>query len=315
MDDISLPPSVPSLPSDVGSSCSASESQDSEAETLRLSDGEFNLPDSESDSDSRMGDELSLQDVDMMPSEPEEALGLPSLAGSLVPLPHQVSGLTAQHVAEYYSPPRVLPAARRLGLQGCLSLDLLTGWDLANREVQRAATQLLTTVTVAFLILCPPCTAFSPLQAMWNYTKMAPAKVQANMEAGMVHLRFAMDCALLQCRAGRVFVFEHPANATSWATAEVQRVLAMPGVAVVVFDQCMTGLASPLGTPIRKRTRLMTNSPGVVQAFLGRRCDRSHEHLPCWGFEHGIQLSTWCQAYPAPMVDLLASSALRCCFP
>ena len=95
MDDISLPPSVPSLPSDVGSSCSASESQDSEAETLRLSDGEFNLPDSESDSDSRMGDELSLQDVDMMPSEPEEALGLPSLAGSLVPLPHQVSGLTA----------------------------------------------------------------------------------------------------------------------------------------------------------------------------------------------------------------------------
>ena len=148
---------------------------------------------------------------------------------------------------------------------------------------------------------------------MWNFKKRSRAQVEAKIEAGMVHLRFAMECALLQCRAGRVFVFEHPASTTSWLTPEVQCVLAMPGVTTVIFDKCMTGLVSPLGTPIRKRTKLMTNSPQVVQAFQGRLCDRSHSHRRCEGSDLGIKLSTWCQIYPKPMVDLLATSALQCC--
>ena len=61
------------------------------------------------------------------------AEGLPPLAaGSCAPLPHQVSGLSAPHdVAESPGLPRLLLVARGLGLQGCLSLNLLTGWDLA----------------------------------------------------------------------------------------------------------------------------------------------------------------------------------------
>ena len=129
---------------------------------------------------------------------------------------------------------------------GCFSLDLLAGWDLMDSCVGDVARQLLETMAVQVLILSPPCTAFSQLQALWNYKRMSAAAVQAKWAEGMAHLTFAVDCALTQHLAGRVFLLEHPAAATSWKTRELQDLGPRAGVYSVVFDQCMTGLVSLL---------------------------------------------------------------------
>ena len=114
------------------------------------------------------------------------------------------AGQPLHAIAEFYSPPRALPSARMRGLVGCFSLDLLTGWDLMCSHVRALARQLLETFAVQVLILSPPCTAFSQLQALWNYKRMSAAAVRAKWAEGMAHLTCAADCALTQHLAGRV---------------------------------------------------------------------------------------------------------------
>ena len=129
---------------------------------------------------------------------------------------------------------------------GCFSLGLLTAWDLMDIRVRALARQLLETLAVQVLILNPPCTAFSQqLQTIWNYKRMIATTVGAKWAQGLDQLTFAVDCALTQHLAGRVFLLEHPAAATSWKTRELQDLGSRAGVYSVVFDQCMTGLVSP----------------------------------------------------------------------
>ncbi len=74
-----------------------------------------------------------------------------------VPKPEVAAFMSGQQsVAEFYSPPRVLPAARGLGLTGCLSLDILTGWDFRDEGLQRLSLKLLNLLNVLFLLLSPP---------------------------------------------------------------------------------------------------------------------------------------------------------------
>ena len=135
---------------------------------------------------------------------------------------------------------------------------------------------------------------------------MSAAAVQAKRAEGMAHLTFAVDCALTQHLAGSVFLLEHPAAVTSRQTRELQDLGSCAGVYSVLFDQCMTGLVSPCSrTPMRKHTKLMSNSKHFVEAFRGDMCDQSHFHKFIQGSEGGIRLSVWCQCYPAPIVNLL----------
>ena len=101
-------------------------------------------------------------------------------------------------VVEIFSPPRVCRRARSRGLRGGGSLDdsamcLVTGktWNLLNSQEQRRAWNL-------FYKAKPKLLAASP-----------PLLVLAKVE-------MAVDMCLAQHEAGRKFVFEHPASASSW---------------------------------------------------------------------------------------------------
>ena len=102
-----------------------------------------------------------------------ETLAANPTSCNLVPRPMQslfsaVPG-RPQHIAEFYSPPRVLPIAGQVwGLTGDLSLDLATGWDFCCSYAQELSLHLLVSWCVAVLLLSPPCTAFSPLQELWQ---------------------------------------------------------------------------------------------------------------------------------------------------
>lgn len=213
-------------------------------------------------------------------------------------------------VAELFSPPRVLPAAHSRGLSGILSLDLITGWNLTTPSVQELTLKLLIQWHVVFTMLSPPCTAFSPLQTMWNFKKMTPERRQSLWSAGMNMLEFAMRVAMQQLSAGCFFAFEHPARASSWQQQCVMDIVAQPGVMTVDFDQCMLGLCTKVSkTPTKKRTRVLTNCDYLVKTLRSYQCDKSHAHEPIQGQEGGMKRSVWAQFYPPAFVQILAGGA------
>ena len=216
------------------------------------------------------------------------------------------------HFAEYYSPPRVLPRAIELGAQGNLSLDLATGWNFDSEELRSLSMTLLARMQVDFLMLSPPCTAFSSLNRMWNYPKMPPQKVEEKLTKGMVYICHSVALAKQQIARGRWFAVEHPACATSWRTPVMQELTDMPQVQSVVFDQCMFGLCSPSGAmAMRKRTRIATNCPKLVARLSGRLCNGCHEHQRVQGCEGGVRRSVHAQQYPLGLVEELARAAME----
>ena len=100
---------------------------------------------------------------------------------------------------------------------------------------------------------------------------------------------FAVSMAFSQIKAGKYFLFEHPASASSWKDPWMERLARAPGVIKVTADQCMYGLTAtaPGGevNPARKPTTFLTNSFSMAQQ-LSARCDGSHSHTPL----HGKQL-------------------------
>ena len=232
-------------------------------------------------------------------------------SGLIVPTSLEVPFLTGkQDVAEVYSPPRVLPVARADGLLGNLSLDILTGWDSNQEHLRNLAKDAFVALQISVLILSPPCAIFSELQRLWNIKKMSKETFNKKWSDGMVHLNFAMELATLQLKRGAYFIFEHPWKASSWETPTVKAVLTQPGVMVVNFDQCCLGLKSKVfGIPMRKRTKIMTNSQMVVTLFAQNQCDRSHIHQTIQGSEGGVRRSVWAQRYPPGMVSLLVQAA------
>ena len=304
-----LPSTVPSIPPD-GNDVPAPMRSDSEVH--HDSDMDLEMPTDVPEDDGRPKAFDDCEDLDDPDIDDElnqmELLDLDLIRG--VPKPSVAAQLsTTQDIAEYYSPPRVLPVARQHGQRGCLSLDVMTGWDFnsaANRDLSR---QCLAMLHIMLFVLSPPCTAFSELQRLWNYKRMTAEAIHQQWAQGMLYLRHSMDCAMDQVRQGAYFAFEHPARASSWGLPEVQRVLSQPGVVVVTFDQCMLGLTSKVhGIPTRKRTKIATNCPALAQRFASPccRCDRSHIHQTIQGSEGGLRRSIWAQMYTPGKVDLLA---------
>ena len=72
----------------------------------------------------------------------------------------------------------------------------------------------------------------------------------------------------------------------------------------------MVGLVSKSNRiPMRKRTRIMTNSQQLADQFRGTLCDGGHRHQVIQGYEGGMKRSVWAQHYPPLMVQRLADGA------
>ena len=231
----------------------------------------------------------------------------PGLAA--VPSPVAARTLSGWHVvAEYYSVPRIVPAAAMYGLPGSLSLDILTGWDFHNACNRALSIALLAQLHIILLILSPPCTMYSAIQRLLNFKHWSEDEIAARMSEADVLLDHAMACATTQISRNAFFLFEHPASASSWTRPSVQTVRALPGVKCVTADMCMLGLVSPVDkVPMRKRTRFMTNCSLLAQSFEGLYCDKSHMHQVIEGVEGGIRRCKAAQVYPHGVIDRVVS--------
>ncbi len=310
--EVTLPDEVPSLPPSVpGSDADEHLASDAVAD-------EFDMPDDCSENDMMsdqpppdvQSDDDQCDNMESM-TPAEETHHFSDIMGFQV---HTVPGVEdavsgTHNVAEIYSPPRLLPAARRLGLLGSLSLDVLTGWDFRCASARARSLEVFALLGVTFVMTSPPCTLFSVLQTLWNFKRMDARVVEMRMAEAKVFLNHSMDVCSSQDDRGDFFGFEHPANSLAWEEESVRTVLQRPSTRTVTFDQCMCGLRSPVhGTPICKRTRIMTNSVHLVNAFSNCKCDKSHQHQRCEGSEGGIRLSVWAQCYPEPMVQRMAGA-------
>ena len=139
------------------------------------------------------------------------------------------------------------------------------------------------------VILSPPCTKLSTLQAL-NLHINGPewaAAFAVEKEKATAHIKYAMTFAKLQRSRGAYFLFEHPAHATSWELPCVKEVIGMAGVEAVVGDMCMYGLTTlsedrKTMVPAKKQTRFMGNGHFILGELI-TRCDKTHTHQPFTG--------------------------------
>ena len=126
----------------------------------------------------------------------------------------------------------------------------------------------------------------------------------------MEYLDHSMKCAKIQWSNNRFFVFEHPSRACSWKQDIVLEIMNLPGVYAQDFDMCMMGLTSPvMNIPMRKRTKVMTNSKALVALLQNKFCNTQHEHQLIHGQEGGISRAVWAQKYPQKLVNILVEAA------
>ena len=119
-----------------------------------------------------------------------------------------------------------------------------------------------------------------------NYARMSPEAKEDIMRRARVHLEFVCRLHRRQHRAGRFFVHEHPAWATSWRERCVQEVIRETGAKLTRIDQCMYGLMSKDTQgewhPAKKPTILMSNMD-TIENYVSNTRDGSHKHTPFEG--------------------------------
>ena len=184
------------------------------------------------------------------------------------------------HCAELFSPPRIVPVAKKAGLRASLSMDLTTGYDFLLRQDRERAWREIKKNKPAIILLCPPCRTFSPLRFLSTFRRNVD-QVREEEAEGDELLDFALDVIDYQLSQGRGFLFEHPKPSQAWKKPRMVKLLERPDVFRVIADMCQFGLRvakGPLkGLPAQKRSGLVSNVIEVLD-FVNHRCQKEHRH-------------------------------------
>ena len=148
------------------------------------------------------------------------------------------------------------------------------------KEDRAMAVNYVETHQPTWVIVAPPCTAFSQLQAFFG-PKMDPENIAALNCEGKRHLHCVINSYKLQIENKRHFLHEHPAGAKSWQDVQIQALLRQRNVNVLTSDQCMYGLMTRVenGEPVhaKKPTKWASSSPRM-SAQPTTRCSKQHDH-------------------------------------
>ena len=178
---------------------------------------------------------------------------------------------------------------RRMGIRDGWALDLTQidpedgkPWDFNDKQKREKVARMIDADKPMMLIACPMCGPFSQLQQVFNYPGMPEDEVREKLRAALEHLKFAAEMCIKQHDAGRLFLFEHPASASSWGTAILQYLAKLSGVHNVRFDFCALGMKTVDNqgreAAAKKRTGVLTNSQAVADLLQEAQCRRDHRH-------------------------------------
>ena len=189
-------------------------------------------------------------------------------------------------VAEMFSPERVGLKANAYKLVQGSAFDIQNGWDLTRKDHQAKMERILDKEKPTLLIGSPPCTRFSILMNILMNSDITPERrrqFHEELDEAIDHIRFCVKMYWKQLKAGRYFLHEHPAQASSWELRELQEVIAQVGVFDVTSHMCAFGMTSidpddrERRLPVMKPTRFLTNS-WCLRGELDRRCQCTVKH-------------------------------------
>ena len=223
--------------------------------------------------------------------------------------------LGACDILEVFSPRRFTASASQLGLKAGYAIDLseqkLAGphvgehWDLARDRDVKELEYVVEAERPFLLTGSPPCDPFSQLLAI-SEARRDPAAVRLKRELGMRHLKTSVAFYKMQIAAGRYFLHEHPAGATSWDEPVIQQLQLLPGVFTVQGPMCAWSMKMDTAARgclhVYKRTRWITNSP-VLARLLDTVCSNSEGKQP-WHVHHALLggIAKRAAAYPPALV-------------
>ena len=115
------------------------------------------------------------------------------------------------------------------------------------------------------LVGSPMCTLYSAWQHLNKYKTMSAYR--RRLRDARVHLEFVCELYRDQYRAGRLFLHEHPAGASSWDEQCILEVLGWKGVSTTLTDQCQFGQRSREGNPVLKPTKWMSNCEHILSSL------------------------------------------------
>lgn len=133
---------------------------------------------------------------------------------------------------------------RNVNIQGLSALELRTNkpdstpWDFNTSAERRLAKAMVVEQEPAWLAGSPPCTPCCLLNANCNYSELPTHVVEEQLREVVRHHHFMVSVDMLQLRAGRKCLHEHPESAARWHDSWMKRRIQQPGVHVVVSDQC-----------------------------------------------------------------------------
>ena len=182
--------------------------------------------------------------------------------------------------AELFSPPRIVPLAQEAGLKVHREhvFDLEAGWDVRKKNCRNAFREFQRRAKPRMLMESPECKAFSQIMNV-NWDRMCPSDIHRIRTEGDLMWDFSIEAAEEQHAAGNYFALEHPAHASSWSKPRTQKLLTLPGVALIEFDMCHFGLSvSKTGELSKKSTKVATNNPWLAAALYEAQCTQDHTH-------------------------------------
>ena len=220
-------------------------------------------------------------------------------------------------VAEIYSPPRISKMAEKVGLTAGWALDLTTNdpdddqpWDFTSIEKRNKARMLLRQDKPYMLIASPMCGPFSALQTLFNYQKMDKKDVELKLRKATEHVMFTIEMCIEQREAGRAFMFEHPAGASSWHLQCLKALGRLEGVYEIDFDFCMLGMTTTTKdgdtASAKKRTKVLTHSKNVALLLEQAQCRKEHGHQELLDGR-----ASKCQEYPDKFAKLICEGVKR----
>ena len=161
----------------------------------------------------------------------------------------------------------------------------------------------------------PMCKDFSPWQRLNKAKSDDPEKYVTAKQSAREHLEFSCRMYMIQYKNDRIFLHEHPLQASSWDEECIKKILSLPGVEYVDMDQCQLGQCDEHGNPVKKPTRWMSNSRHILDA-LRHRCQGRlgwcwqngewKRHTPCHG-----KVATAAAIYPLKLCRAISEGLVQ----
>ena len=108
----------------------------------------------------------------------------------------------------------------------------------SKQEQKEKALNLQLEAEPDLVVGSPMCKEFSPWQRNNKAKSSDPGGYEERKKEAITHLEFSTTMHKNQHYAGRLFLHEHPTQASSWEEECMQELISLPGVSYVDMHQC-----------------------------------------------------------------------------